>query len=71
MVRRADDHEGMLPWPRVPKDLAVYRRDQFPDVQRWHQARAQVARSLNRLALPEIRGMTRVRRHNNERFCDE
>ena len=64
MVRRVDD-EGMLPWPRVPKDLAVYRPDQFVDVQAWHAARAAVARSLNRSALPEIRGMTRVRRHNN------
>jgi hypothetical protein len=66
MARRHDDDEGQgyKPWP---KHLAEFDPDQWPDVQAWHAARAKVARSLGRSPLPEIRGMTRVQRHNNGR----
>jgi hypothetical protein len=61
MARRYDD-EGQQPWP---KHLARFDPDEWPDAQAWHAARAKVARSLGRPVLPEVRGMTRVRRGRN------
>jgi hypothetical protein len=57
----------MLPWPTTSdgRSLAEFDPTCWPDVQAWHKARASVAKSLNRPVLPEIRGMTRVARHNN------
>jgi hypothetical protein len=67
MARR---HEGELgvggrpvkPWP---KDLATFDPDQWRDRVAWHAARAKVAKSLGRSALPEVRAMTRVHRGRN------
>jgi hypothetical protein len=59
MARRFGD-DGQLPWP---KDLAEYDPTRWPDRRAWHSARAKVARSLGRSALPEVRAMTRVNRH--------
>ncbi|ORA31566.1 hypothetical protein BST13_24730 [Mycobacterium aquaticum] len=57
----------MKPWPRRPKNLAEFDPAEWPDVQAWHAARAKVARSLGRSPLPEVRGMTRIRRGRNGR----
>lgn len=63
MARRFED-DGMQPWP---KDLATFDPAKWPDRQAWHAARAKVAKSLGRSALPEIRGMVRGRRGRNGR----
>jgi hypothetical protein len=63
MARRYDD-EGELPWP---KHLAEFDPAKWRDRQEWHKARAEVARSLGRPVLPEVRGMTRVKPGRNGR----
>jgi hypothetical protein len=52
------DGAGQLPWPRLPKDLQVFRPEQWPyGMCQWYDARASVARSLNRPVLPEIQAL--------------
>jgi hypothetical protein len=64
MARRHDD-DGMLPWPRTPKNLETFIPGEFPDRQAWHAARLAMASSLRRPRLPEARGMVRVTRGRN------
>jgi hypothetical protein len=58
-VARKYTDGGERPWPTTPKNLAVYIPEQWNHGrQQWHAARADVARSLGRRALPEIAAMT-------------
>lgn len=66
MAGRLDD-SGVQPWPRVPKDLAVFREGQWHgehdgktwNARRhsWYGARLAVARSLGHPVLPEHQGL--------------
>jgi hypothetical protein len=81
MAGRLDD-SGMLPWPRVPLDLAEFKPGQWngPEYgsprpaswndrrRRWYGARLAVARSLGRPVLPEHRGLAAWSDWVDERF---
>jgi hypothetical protein len=47
---------GFKPWPTAPKDLAVYRPDQWSRKRDWYRARGRVGPSLGR-RLPSIIAM--------------
>jgi hypothetical protein len=62
MARKYTDG-GELPWPRAyvyrgrPRDLEIYRPEEWTDGEDWHAARSSVAHSLGRKCLPEIQAM--------------
>lgn len=70
------DNSDVGPWPRVPKDLAVFREEQWPGKtwnarrQAWYGARLAAARALGRPVLPEHRGLALWNDQTDPRFPD-
>jgi hypothetical protein len=79
MAGKLNDHDTK-PWPRVPRDLATFKPEQWDGEhdgktwnarrQSWYGARLAVARSLNRPVLPEHQGLAAWNDRIDPRFPD-